>query len=241
MSIKLMSSVWEIETLSATHKLVMLALADWANDDGLCWPSINRLSVKTSLTERGVQKAIRALEDMGLVRRDEVVGKGNKYWLKAPLNDVHPRTTFTPPPNVVHPTPEPRSPNTSKTHQLNTKSIMALPDWLPVDAWNGWLEMRKVRKKPMTDRAVTRALNKLDSMRLAGQDIAEVLDRSTMNGWTDLYEIKGANHNGNQIRKSDGVDAALDTMLGLGSPARAADRRPVDAIGADVKGAIART
>lgn len=241
MSIKLMSSVWEIETLSATHKLVMLALADWANDDGLCWPSINRLSIKTSLTERGVQKAIRALEDMGLVRRDEVIGKGNKYWLMTPPNDVHPRTTFTPPPNVVHPTPEPRSPNTSKKHQLHTKVIMALPDWLPVDAWNGWLEMRKVRKKPMTDRAVTRALNKLDSMRLAGQDIAEVLDRSTMNGWTDLYEIKGANHNGNQIRKSDGVDAALDTMLGLGRPARSADGRAVDAIGADVKGAIART
>ena len=63
------------------------------------------------------------------------------------------------------------------------------------------MEMRAIRKKPMTDRATTRAINKLDVMRQAGQDIAEVLDRSTLNGWTDLYEIK-ENGNGNGYRNS---------------------------------------
>lgn len=76
-----------------------------------------------------------------------------------------------------------------------------LPDWIPLDAWDGWLEMRKQLKKPLTDRARVRAINKLDAMRQAGQDIAEVLDRSTMSGWTDLYEIK---ENGNGNRYSHG-------------------------------------
>lgn len=152
MSIKLMTAVWEREDLSATHKLVLLALADWANDEGLCWPSINRLAVKASLTTRGIQKSIRALEQMGFVRREEVVGKGNRYWLVIPVNHVHPCTTFTPPLNDIHPTPEPRSPNTSITPQLNTNLNCASndapmqPDLIPdeekitvqdvVDAWN---------------------------------------------------------------------------------------------------------
>lgn len=76
-----------------------------------------------------------------------------------------------------------------------------LPDWIPIEAWEGWLEMRKQRKKPFTERAMVRAINKLDAMRQIGQDIAEVLDRSTMNGWTDLYEIKEQT-NGNRYGDS---------------------------------------
>lgn len=200
MSIKLMTAVWEREDLSSTQKLVLLALADWANDEGLCWPSINRLAIKASLTGRGVQKAIRSLEDIGFIRRIEVVGKGNQYWISIPLNNVHPCTTFTPPLNDVHPTPEPRSPNTSEIHQLTTKDIKReLPGWMPEDAWDGWLEMRKAKRKPMTTRAWNRAIARLEAMLVCGQDIAEVLDRSTMNGWTDLYEIKERN-NGKAIR-----------------------------------------
>jgi hypothetical protein len=70
---------------------------------------------------------------------------------------------------------------------------------MPLDAWYGWIDMRLKLKKPLTDRGYTRALSKLDKMRHAGQDIAEVLDRSTMNGWTDLYEIK-ENRVGKAIR-----------------------------------------
>jgi hypothetical protein len=238
MSIKLMTSVWERTDLSSTQKLVLLALADWANDEGLCWPSVNRLAAKASLTNRGVQKSIRSLEDMGFIRREEVTGKGNRYWISIPANDVHPCTAFTPPLNDVHPTPEPRSDNTSKTHHLTTKDITALPDWMPLDAWQGWLEMRKQRKKPLTDRAATRAINKLEAMRDAGQDVAEVLDRSTMNGWTDLYEIKERANGTNRTNK-DGVSAALDEMLGIGRPAQPIKRRPLEIFDAKPVAAIA--
>jgi hypothetical protein len=107
------------------------------------------------------------------------------------------------------------SPNTPKIHQLTTKYIRAeLPDWIPVDAWNGWVEMRMLRKKPLTDRAYNQAISKLDRLRAKGQDITEVLDRSTMNGWTDLYEIKEqkngtANRTTGKPRNENGFAAAL--------------------------------
>jgi DNA-binding IscR family transcriptional regulator len=200
-----MSAVWDRDDLSSTQKLVLLALADWANDEGLCWPSISRLAEKASLTGRAVQKTIRGLEELQFIRRDEVIGKGNRYWILIPLNNIHPCTTFTPPLNVVHPTPERGSDNTSIKHQdTPIDKGGALPDWIPLEAWEGWLEMRAIRKKPMTDRATTRAINKLDVMRQAGQDIAEVLDRSTLNGWTDLYEIKeNGNGNGHRTTSND--------------------------------------
>lgn len=237
MSIRIMTAVWERTDLSSTQKLVLLALADWANDEGLCWPSINRLAVKASMAGRSIQRIIRELEDAGFVRRDEVTGKGNKYWILSPLTDCHPRHSVTPPLTDSHPTPDTVSPNTSEIHHITTKDIKALPNWLPVDAWNGWLEMRKQRKKPLTDRAASRAINKLEAMRDAGQDITEVLDRSTMNGWTDLYEIK-ERANGTNRTNQDGVSAAIDEMLGIGRTAKPVRRQPVEVFDADYIRAI---
>lgn len=213
MSIKLMTAVWERQDLSPTQKLVLLALADWANDEGLCWPSIDRLAVKTGMAGRSVQRIIRQIEDIGLLKCDYVSGKGNKYWVLSPLTECHPRHSVTPPLTECHPTPDTVSPNTSKTHQLTTKDIIGPPDWMPIDAWDGWLEMRKARKKPLTERAMARAINKLDAMRQAGQDIAEVLDRSTLNGWTDVYEIK---------EQKNGKRVNAQSPDGLSSTARAA-------------------
>jgi hypothetical protein len=113
-----MSKAWDID-LPATDKLVLLALADWSNDTGHCWPSIRQLCVKCGLTDRGVQKCLARLEAGGHIERNMVSGKGTNY-------DVHPRTTFTTtpeqdsprttfPPNESAQTPEPRSDNTLRT------------------------------------------------------------------------------------------------------------------------------
>jgi hypothetical protein len=68
MSVKLMSTVFELP-VRATQKLVLLAMADHARDDGTgCYPSLSRLARKTSLTKRGVRKTLRQLESDGLIR-----------------------------------------------------------------------------------------------------------------------------------------------------------------------------
>ena len=48
-------------------KLVLLALADHANDDGECWPGIAGLTAKTSLSDRAIQKNMRVLASAGLL------------------------------------------------------------------------------------------------------------------------------------------------------------------------------
>lgn len=97
--------------------------------------------------------------------------------------------------------------------------------WLPADAWQGFCQMRKQIKKPMTDRAVKRMLAKLERMHEAGQDIEAVLDQSTNACWADVYEVKEERNGGNyrggsQPRtytdKRDGFTRAIDGDLGIG-------------------------
>ena len=66
MSIKLMSKAWELD-LSQGEKLVLLALCDHANDDGVCYPSQKFLAIKCSMSPRSVINQINRLESYGIL------------------------------------------------------------------------------------------------------------------------------------------------------------------------------
>ena len=91
--------------------------------------------------------------------------------------------------------------------------IEGYPLWLPIDAWKGWVEMRKQRKRPLTDRAKARALTKLEALHSAGHDINELLDRSTINGWLDIYEPKGAKNAGNSQHATEPTNPMVRAVL----------------------------
>lgn len=67
MSITLMSKIWRTN-LPTAEKMVMLVIADHANDDGTnAWPGVATIARKTSMSERTVQRYIKALEESGLI------------------------------------------------------------------------------------------------------------------------------------------------------------------------------
>lgn len=66
MSIKAMNWVWECSKTIGTDRLVLLAIADRASDEGMdAWPSIGTLAKKTRLHVRTVQRCIRNVEALG--------------------------------------------------------------------------------------------------------------------------------------------------------------------------------
>ncbi|WP_440030457.1 helix-turn-helix domain-containing protein [Chromobacterium amazonense] len=67
MSIKLMSRAWDMP-IPIGQKMVLLALADRANDEGECWPGQDELARKSSLSARSVVSHIEWLEGHGLIR-----------------------------------------------------------------------------------------------------------------------------------------------------------------------------
>lgn len=73
-----MTRVWDESKQKGSALLLLLAIADYAKDDGTgAWPSIETLAKKTRMGRRNVQKLLRKLEDEG-----ELIvyqGKGPKY------------------------------------------------------------------------------------------------------------------------------------------------------------------
>jgi hypothetical protein len=66
MSIKAMHWAWE-QRLPPSLKLVLMALADAADDAGQCWPSLRTLAAKCCVSERTVQRVMKDFERMGLL------------------------------------------------------------------------------------------------------------------------------------------------------------------------------
>lgn len=75
MSIRVMTQVWDSTEAKGTDRLVLLAIADSADDDGSnAWPSMARLAHKARVSERTVQRSIRTLETMGLLAIEDNAG-----------------------------------------------------------------------------------------------------------------------------------------------------------------------
>ncbi len=192
-----MSLVWALD-LPTGEKIVLLALADQANDNGHCWPSMALIAKRSGMTTRGAQSIIKRLETIGHLHRVQVIGKGCNYY-------IHPRTSFTPerrsPPKQTALTPERRSPKPSRTISIDRESVRAsfdfvLPDSIPAEAWADFLEMRKAKRASPTAKAKQLLVAKLLRLADAGHPPGDVLNQSTEHNWTGIFELKGQTNAG---------------------------------------------
>ena len=196
-----MSAVWDIEDIDSSECLVLIALADHADDMGRCYPSIGRLAKRTKLSDRGVQKVISRLIEKGFVTVTPCAGQGgaNLYTVTAtpeprsPLNDVHPRTEFTTPPNHVRETPEPRSPKPSRTTIEPSVSIPAVEKPADIlgqvaspEAARSFIAFRSKIKKPLTDTAARRVAATLTIIANQGGDADDALGLAEERGWQSI-------------------------------------------------------
>lgn len=90
MSNRILSKAWKV-SLAPMEKLVLIALADRANDTSAqCWPSIDTLRQDTGASERTVQRCLLALRLAGHISRHSDPKR------KANVFTVHPRHSDTP-------------------------------------------------------------------------------------------------------------------------------------------------
>lgn len=149
-----MTEVWNLQ-LPDSQKIVLLALADAANDEGHCWPSMLSLARKCSKGQRTVQGVIKTLVAAGHVTRREVAGRGCEYWVHprpdtpadtAPPQPLRPAGTAPRnrrggPPQPLRETPAAAADKPSKNHQEPSKGSQ--PDGDPalsvteiLEGWN---------------------------------------------------------------------------------------------------------
>ena len=123
MSIHAVSAAFKHDCPSPTAKLVLLALANYADADGLAYPSVKKIVSETGLSERAVRSALKVLVEAGAIeiearRRGDGTQKSSEYRLTlqtapaAPseadrVHEVPVQTAPAAPLTTFEPSPEP--------------------------------------------------------------------------------------------------------------------------------------
>ncbi|WP_244120806.1 helix-turn-helix domain-containing protein [Burkholderia gladioli] len=130
--------------MSIAQKAVLISLADNANDQGVCWPSIPTIAKRVCASERAVQNAIKWLEEAKIVTANRTNGRHTSYTLTPaaylPQQEIHPRSKCTgegdAPQQEMHHTPagdagDPRTACTTPPHQMpsNRQEPPKEPSW----------------------------------------------------------------------------------------------------------------
>lgn len=96
MSNYVLTWVWKHAPVNdPTCLLVLASLADQANDDGYCWPSIGSTAKRCRISPRQTQRWISTLIEMGLLVSEERPGTSNMYRIvggdahDVPRGDAH--------------------------------------------------------------------------------------------------------------------------------------------------------
>lgn len=166
-----MQWVWDHSRSRNAQRLVLLAIADCAAEDGgNAYPSNAEIQRKAALSERAIQDAIKALVGIGELRVQYNAGRRgtNMYTVimdctpaeSAPPQNLHPAGSAPVPPQNLPGTPADSAPGTVSEPSSNRPSLRAkgtrLPeDWRPSEeliAWTrehapgvGWPEVDRFR------------------------------------------------------------------------------------------------
>lgn len=101
MSIRIMSQVWNMEIDDSTAKLTLMALADFSDDEGYCYPSYEVLAKKISKSKRTAIRAVEKLTELGFLQKEkrelkDGTSSANLYKIlseKDRVTQTHPRVT----------------------------------------------------------------------------------------------------------------------------------------------------
>lgn len=96
-----MSQVWNMEIDDSTTKLTLMALADFSDDEGYCYPSYEVLAKKISKSKRTAIRAVEKLTELGFLQKEkrelkDGTSSANLYKILSEnerVTQTHPRVT----------------------------------------------------------------------------------------------------------------------------------------------------
>ena len=206
MSIKVMTQAWAATVGDHTDKLVLLALADNANDEGHCYPSLTTVAKRCEISRRTMSRCIQSLVEAGHVSRKDRSGRASEYVIHPTLDNLTPLTDCLPssvcldtldngasPPSLINPPPSGnRQGNRKRAAKREISNPETIPDEPPpsnlnVEAWHRWVQYRKQIRKPIQPASTLAAQRKLAAF---GPDQAAVVEQSIANGWQGIFALK---------------------------------------------------
>jgi predicted DNA-binding protein (MmcQ/YjbR family) len=199
MSVRWISRVWEESPYEGRRLLLHLALADFASDEGTCFPSQRTLALKARTTEQWVSTSIRQMVKDGLL---EVVARGNGRGNASTYRLLKGQTQFGE--NDKGETQSPESPNVEQisTYYKNRHEPSIKHDFGFDDFWAKY--PRKVAK--VAARNVFVNIMKKDDRPLL-DDLLKAVDKYAQLG----LEIKYVAHPATWLRQQRWLDEMPET------------------------------
>lgn len=191
MSIEAMSWAWKQDTGNASAKLVLLAIADHANGDGYCWPSMKRVAVMAGLSTRQVSTHVTALVERGLLvkedrRRSRGQLRGWTYHVPFEGADTPELTTGSPLPLATgSPLPLPQEVDFRSEPEGNRKEEPSRPSRKRDELFETVVEVTGHRLERLTRMERGRINKATSDLRGAGADPDAV--RRASAAWPKLY------------------------------------------------------
>lgn len=133
MSVRMISRVWDYSNHKGNDLLMLLAIADFADDDGNAYPAVATLATKCRMLQRNANKILANLRDSGEleIRQNEGPHGTNRYRLvvcDSPLS----KRTDEPSVNRQEPSEPSATPQATFPEQGTKKktSPISLPTWI---------------------------------------------------------------------------------------------------------------
>lgn len=193
MSVHVSSWVWKHSRASGNDLLVMVALADIANDEGMCWPSVKFVATRCKISTDTVRRIVHRLRDDGEISIQEQRNANghqasNIYYFDEYIVTL--QTSILPGVGGTavqglrarHNGGTVKEPLGAAKRDFKSDEIQKL--------WEEFQQHRKQMRKTLTDVARSRALKKLYQMGEARARVA--LQYTLENGYQGIIEPKAA-------------------------------------------------
>lgn len=234
MSVRVMTAAWAVD-LPAGEKLVLLALADCANDEGKCYPGLASLARKTGKSRRSLIDTIHALEAAGQISREILIGKGTNYTVhptaekqeelpiggakSAPAQKSHQCKKLRPSGAKSAPKPSVTVIGSeaiaSSPKRSRKQNRFPPPAGVPEPAWLDFLNSPKRRKAGMSGTAYAGICNNLKLLAEHGFPPGEMIALAVERGWTTVKLDWVQNDGGRQANQRSMGGPRTDPTLAL--------------------------
>lgn len=203
--------VMQDKELSISAKAVYAYFCSFTGSGDSCFPSRKRICFDLSISNDSLSKYLNQLIDNGYVIVEQEKENGRF------ANNVYTLPDTVPPCPKISDTVKPESgktdtkKNNSKTNSYSKKNsgekkerkktgydeiLSQIEDDSLRELYLEYIKMRKLIKSPMTDRALTMLINKVNDLEPISIDRQKkLLETAIMNNWKSVYPLKDAAQN----------------------------------------------
>lgn len=191
--------------LPANAKLLYGEITALCNERGYCWATNDYFSNLYGVSKTSISKWIAALINRGYIFSEIVYKEGTKEILnrylklvKDPIEEKLNRgieeklkdnnTLIN---NTINNNKERKKENKKSAYDEIINEMVKDPDIK--EGIYEFIKMRKLMKKPMTDRALKQLIGKLNTLSTNKQEQIQILDNSIINNWASVYPLKNEN------------------------------------------------